>query len=259
MNSSYIVGLKEKHKKFFISHKDESVEIRIRFLKKLKKELLAKENNIYDALYNDLKKPVFESYTSEFLMVQKEIEIFIKYLKDWSAPRRVSASLINFPSQDFLLSEPYGTVLMISPWNYPFQLAMVPLIGAIAAGNTVILKPSESAPYTSKILISVLSNIFPIEWVSVVEGDAKVAQDLLKIQWDYIFFTGSTKIGKKVAIAAAKFLTPITLELGGKSPCIVDGSAPLQKTARRIVWGKYLNCGQTCIAPDYILVKSEMK
>ena len=160
MNLSSIIDLKEKHKKFFISHKNESVKVRIQFLKKLKKELLSKEKNIYDALYNDLKKPVFESYTSEFLMVQKEIEIFIKYLKDWSAPRRVAGSLINFPSQDFLLSEPYGTVLMISPWNYPFQLAMVPLIGAIAAGNTVILKPSESAPYTSKILINVLSNVF---------------------------------------------------------------------------------------------------
>ena len=259
MNSSSIIDLKEKHKKFFISHKNNSVKVRIQFLNKLKKELLSKENNIYDALYNDLKKPVFESYTSEFLMVQKEIEIFIKYLKDWSAPRRVSSSLINFPSQDFLLSEPYGTVLMISPWNYPFQLAMVPLIGAIAAGNTVILKPSESAPYTSKILINLLNNVFPKEWVSVIEGDAKVAQDLLKIQWDYIFFTGSTKVGKKVAKAAAEFLTPITLELGGKSPCIVDGTAPLQKTAKRIVWGKYLNCGQTCIAPDYILVKSEFK
>ena len=132
-------ALKEKHEKFFKSHKNESVKVRIQFLKKLKKELLAKENNIYEALYNDLKKPIFESYTSEFLMVQKEIEIFIKYLKDWSAPRRVSGSLINFPSQDFLLSEPYGTVLMISPWNYPFQLAMVPLIGAIAAGKLLYL------------------------------------------------------------------------------------------------------------------------
>ena len=259
MNQSSIIALREKHEKFFKSHKNESVKVRIQFLKKLKKELLAREDNIYEALYNDLKKPIFESYTSEFLMVQKEIEIFIKYLKDWSAPRRVSGSLINFPSQDFLLSEPYGTVLMISPWNYPFQLAMVPLIGAIAAGNTVILKPSESAPYTSKVLINVLNNVFPTEWISVVEGDAKVAQELLKIQWDYIFFTGSTSIGKKVAKAAAEFLTPITLELGGKSPCIVDGSAPLQKTAKRIVWGKFLNCGQTCIAPDYILVKSEFK
>ena len=192
-------------------------------------------------------------------MVQKEIDAFIKNLKEWAAPKRVSGSLLNFPSQDFLLSEPYGTVLMISPWNYPFQLTMVPLVGAVGAGNTVVLKPSESAPHTSKVLIDILSAVFPYDWVSVVEGDAQVAQALLKERWDYIFYTGSTQVGKIVAKAAAEHLTPVTLELGGKSPCVVDGTAPLQKTARRIVWGKFLNCGQTCIAPDYVLIKSEHK
>ena len=218
-----------------------------------------KEQDIFSALDRDLKKPVFESFTSELLMVQKEIGIIIKNLKEWAAPKRVSGSLLNFPSQDFLLSEPYGTVLMISPWNYPFQLTMVPLVGAVGAGNTVVLKPSESAPHTSKVLIDILSAVFPYDWVSVVEGDAQVAQALLKERWDYIFYTGSTQVGKIVAKAAAEHLTPVTLELGGKSPCVVDGTAPLQKTARRIVWGKFLNCGQTCIAPDYVLVKSKYK
>ena len=259
MNSSMITDLKEAHYQFFKAHKKQSLKVRIDHLKKLKKVLNEKEQDIFNALDRDLKKPVFESFTSELLMVQKEIDAFIKNLKEWAAPKRVSGSLLNFPSQDFLLSEPYGTVLMISPWNYPFQLVMVPLVGAVGAGNTVVLKPSESAPHTSKVLIDILSAVFPYDWVSVVEGDAQVAQALLKERWDYIFYTGSTQVGKIVAKAAAEHLTPVTLELGGKSPCVVDGTAPLQKTARRIVWGKFLNCGQTCIAPDYVLVKSEHK
>jgi len=259
MNSSMITDLKEAHYQFFKAHKKQSLKVRIDHLKKLKKVLNEKEQDIFNALDRDLKKPVFESFTSELLMVQKEIDAFIKNLKEWAAPKRVSGSLLNFPSQDFLLSEPYGTVLMISPWNYPFQLTMVPLVGAVGAGNTVVLKPSESAPHTSKVLIDILSAVFPNDWVSVVEGDAQVAQALLKERWDYIFYTGSTQVGKIVAKAAAEHLTPVTLELGGKSPCVVDGTAPLQKTARRIVWGKFLNCGQTCIAPDYVLVKSEHK
>ena len=254
-----ITDLKEAHYQFFKAHKKHPLKVRIDHLKKLKKVLNEKEQDIFDALDRDLKKPVFESFTSELLMVQKEIDAFIKNLKEWAAPKRVSGSLLNFPSQDFLLSEPYGTVLMISPWNYPFQLTMVPLVGAVGAGNTVVLKPSESAPHTSKVLIDILSAVFPNDWVSVVEGDAQVAQALLKERWDYIFYTGSTQVGKIVAKAAAEHLTPVTLELGGKSPCVVDGTAPLQKTARRIVWGKFLNCGQTCIAPDYVLIKSEHK
>ena len=192
-------------------------------------------------------------------MVQKELDLHIKNIKEWAAPKRVSGSLINFPSQDYILSEPYGTVLIISPWNYPFQLAMIPLIGAIAAGNTAVIKPSESAPHTAQIIEEIISEVFPPEWVIVIQGDVKVGAALLKTQWDYIFYTGSTAVGKIVAKAAAEFLTPTTLELGGKSPCIVDGTTPIQKTARRIVWGKFLNCGQTCIAPDYVLVQKEFK
>ena len=259
MVSLKIAELKRAHQEFFKTNKNQKIKSRINYLKKLKRVIDGNENLIFKALHKDLKKPIFESFASEILMIQKEIDFFTKNLKALSAPVKVSGSLINFPSQDYIISEPYGNILMISPWNYPFQLALVPLIGAIAAGNTVILKPSESAPHTSKILKGLLSKVFPKGMVSVVEGDAKVAQKLLKEQWDYIFFTGSTVVGKIVARAAANFLTPITLELGGKSPCIVDGTTPLKKTARRIIWGKFLNCGQTCIAPDYILVKSETK
>jgi aldehyde dehydrogenase (NAD+) len=256
---AFIENIKEKQLIFFKDFKTQDVKIRIQHLKKLKRVLEEREESLYEALYQDLKKPVFESFTSEFLMVQKELDLHIKNIKEWAAPKRVSGSLINFPSQDYILSEPYGTVLLISPWNYPFQLAMIPFIGAIAAGNTAVIKPSESAPHTAQIIEEIISEVFPPEWAIVIQGDMKVGAALLKTQWDYIFYTGSTAVGKIVAKAAAEFLTPTTLELGGKSPCIVDGTAPIQKTARRIVWGKFLNCGQTCIAPDYVLVQKEYK
>ncbi|MFQ3340770.1 MAG: aldehyde dehydrogenase (NAD+) [Flavobacteriaceae bacterium] len=258
-DTSFISSVQEEHRAFFKQHKTAGVEKRIEYLKKLKKILNRKEASIIDALYLDLKKPVFESYTSEVLMVQKELSLLIKNIKEWSTPKRVSGSLLNFPSQDFIIPEPYGTVLLISPWNYPFQLAMIPLIGAIAAGNTAVLKPSESAPHTAQILEEILTEVFSENWVKLIQGDFTVGAALLKHQWDYIFYTGSTRVGKIVAKAAAEFLTPTTLELGGKSPCIVDGTSNLKKTARRIVWGKFLNCGQTCIAPDYILVKKDYK
>ncbi|MDG2502920.1 MAG: aldehyde dehydrogenase [Flavobacteriaceae bacterium] len=256
---AFIDNIKEKQLIFFKDFKTQDVKIRIKHLKKLKRVLEEREESLFEALYKDLKKPVFESFTSELLMVQKELDLHIKNIKEWAAPKRVSGSLINFPSQDYILSEPYGTVLIISPWNYPFQLAMIPLIGAIAAGNTAVIKPSESAPHTAQIIEEIISEVFPPEWVIVIQGGVKVGAALLKTQWDYIFYTGSTAVGKIVAKAAAEFLTPTTLELGGKSPCIVDGTASIQKTARRIVWGKFLNCGQTCIAPDYVLVQKEYK
>ena len=256
---AFIDNIREKQLIFFKDFKTQDVKIRIQHLKKLKRVLEEREESLFEALYQDLKKPVFESFTSELLMVQKELDLHIKNIKEWAAPKRVSGSLINFPSQDYILSEPYGTVLLISPWNYPFQLAMIPLIGAIAAGNTAVIKPSESAPHTAQIIEEIISEVFPPEWAIVIQGDMKVGAALLKTQWDYIFYTGSTAVGKIVAKAAAEFLTPTTLELGGKSPCIVDGTAPIQKTARRIVWGKFLNCGQTCIAPDYVLVQKEYK
>ena len=256
---SFILKVQKDHRVFFKQHKTDGVEKRIQYLKKLKKLLDKKEASIMDALFLDLKKPAFESYTSEVLMVQKELSLLIKNIKEWAAPKRVSGSLLSFPSQDFIISEPYGTVLLISPWNYPFQLAMIPFIGAIAAGNTAVLKPSESAPHTAQIIEEILMEVFPENWVKVIQGDVTVGEALLKYQWDYIFYTGSTHVGRIVAKAAAEFLTPTTLELGGKSPCVVDGTTPIQKTARRIIWGKFLNCGQTCIAPDFLIVKRNIK
>jgi len=260
LESIHLPTLKELHakqKEFHQELKNKPLALRIERLKKLKQQLSKREPEILEALYSDLGKSDFEGYTSEILMVHKELALFIKNLKHWAAPKRVAGSLLNFPSQDYILSESYGSVLMISPWNYPFQLSMIPLIGAVASGNTVVLKPSEFAPNSSKMLIELLEAVFETDWVKVIEGDALIAQDLLKLQWDYIFFTGSTAVGKIVAQAAAVHLTPVTLELGGKSPCVVDGSTSLEKTARRIVFGKFLNCGQTCIAPDYVLVKKE--
>jgi aldehyde dehydrogenase (NAD+) len=201
-NHNLYTGVRLAQQQFFKQLKSKSISFRIDCLKRLKKQIELQETQVIEALYADLGKPSFESFTSEILMVQKELDLFIKNLKRWAAPKRVSGSLINFPSQDYILSEAYGTILMISPWNYPFQLAMIPLVGAIAAGNTVVLKPSESAPHTSKVLIDILGQVFKEEWVKVIEGDAKVAQDLLTLQWDYIFFTGSTTVGKIVAQAA---------------------------------------------------------
>ena len=249
--------LHSKQKEFHLELKNKPLKVRIEYLKKLKQQIFEKEPEILEALHSDLGKSDFEAYTSEVLMVLKELDLFIKSLKQWGSPKRVAGSWLNFPSQDYILSESYGSILMISPWNYPFQLSMIPLIGALAAGNTVVLKPSEYAPNSSKVLIELLQAVFESDWVKVIEGDAQTAQELLKLQWDYIFFTGSTAVGKIIAQAAAVHLTPLTLELGGKSPCIVDGSTSMEKTARRIVFGKFLNCGQTCIAPDYVLVKNE--
>ena len=251
--------LYQKQKTFFDSQVTQSNAFRIKKLKALKKEINLKEQDIFEALHKDLRKSEFESMTSETVLVEKEITKMIRMLPLWNRPQRAKSSLINFPSRDYLIPEPYGNSLIISPWNYPFQLAVTPLVGAIAAGNTVVLKPSEFAPHTGKVIKQIIQNVFDKGHVAVEEGDASTATVLLQKKWDYIMFTGSTAIGKIVAKAAAKNLTPITLELGGKSPCIIDNTAPIGITAKRLVWGKFLNCGQTCIAPDYLLVHENIK
>ena len=194
-----------------------------------------------------------------YFLVKREIKLFTNKLNRWSKKKKVRGSIFNFPSKNYLVPEPYGNVLIITPWNYPFQLSLTPLIGAIAAGNSVIIKPSELAPNTSTVLKDLIESVFPRNLACVVEGDAEIAKYLLEKKWDYIFFTGSTRIGKIIAEKAAKNLTPITLELGGKSPCIVDTGVDLDKVAKRIVSGKFVNCGQTCIAPDYIVVNNHVK
>ena len=259
-NLSKKVSLLHKNQKdFFDSQVTLTNSFRIRKLKELKKEIKIRETEIHNALFKDMQKPTFEAMTSETVLVEKEVSLMIKMLPLWNRPHRKKSSLINFPSRDYLTPEPYGNTLMISPWNYPFQLAITPLIGSVAAGNTVVLKPSEYAPHTASVIKKIIENVFDPGHVYVMEGDAKIATELLKKRWDYIMFTGSTSVGKIVAKAAAIHLTPTTLELGGKSPCIIDESAPVSITAKRVVWGKFLNCGQTCIAPDYILVHKKIK
>ena len=254
--------IQEIHKNqraFFKTQQTKNVSYRKDSLKRFQSVLKAEEKSIADALFQDLGKAEFEAYLTEYFVVMGELKTMIKNLEKWSQPRRVKSSALNFPSKDYLLPEPYGVCLQISPWNYPFQLSLATLIGAVAAGNTVVLKPSEHAPKTADLLAKLIAKAFDAQHVTVVNGDASAAKELLDLRWNHIIFTGSTSIGKIIAKAAAEHLTPTILELGGKNPCIIDASAPIQLTAKRIVWGKYVNCGQTCIAPDYLLVDESIK
>ena len=249
----------EKQKKFFNSGTSKSIKYRINSLKKLKKNISLNENEIINALKSDLGKSETETFFSEIALIYIEINLALKNVKRWSKKRKVSSSLINFLSSDYIIPEPYGVTLNISPWNYPFQLSISPLIGAVAAGNTVILKPSEFSSKTSEIIKKIIEITFEKGHVDVILGGPEIGSKLLDLNWDYIFFTGSTNIGKIVAQKAAINLTPTTLELGGKNPCIVDETANLKVASKRIVFGKFLNCGQTCIAPDFILVHESVK
>jgi aldehyde dehydrogenase (NAD+) len=235
------------------------VNFRIHQLETLKKMLSEHEEDFNTAVHKDFKKPELEMYATELGIVHNEISYVLKKLKKWTKPQKVSGSWVNFPSKNYTISEPYGSVLIIAPWNYPVQLALLPLVGAIAAGNTIVIKPSEITSNTSKALKEIIQKWFKEEFVAVVEGGVEKNQELLAQDFDYIFFTGSTRVGKIVMEAAAKNLTPVTLELGGKSPCIVDESADLKTSARRIAWGKFVNAGQTCVAPDYLLLQSSIQ
>ena len=217
------------------------------------------DQQIINALYADFKKPAFEAITTETSYIQAELKHTIKNIDKWAKPTMVLPSFINFPSSDYIYKEPYGKVLIISPWNYPYQLALCPLIAAVAAGNQVVLKPSELTPNTSRIIAKIIAETFDENHVACIEGGVEVTTSLLANRWDFIFFTGSVAVGKIVAKAAAENLTPVTLELGGKNPCIIDATANLKLSAKRIVWGKFINAGQTCIAPDYILVSEKIK
>lgn len=228
-------------------------------LKKLLYNIQKSEDLIVKALYDDFKKPEFEAVLTETNYVISELKDTIRNIRNWAKPKPVFPSLLNFPSTDYIFKEPYGNVLVIAPWNYPFQLALCPLISAVAAGNRVVLKPSELTPHTSAIIAKIIQKTFHVNHVEVFEGGVEVSNKLLAQRWDYIFFTGSVGVGKIVAKAAAENLTPVTLELGGKNPCIIDETADLKLAAKRIVWGKFINAGQTCIAPDYILIQKNMK
>jgi aldehyde dehydrogenase (NAD+) len=254
-----ISAIIRQQKDFFKSQQTKELDYRKASLKRLREEIAKREKEITNALYEDFRKSEFESVISETAIVLLELDKALKNLHSWAKPLSVTPVLLTFPSTSRIYKEPCGTVLVISPWNYPFLLAISPLIGAVAAGNTVVIKPSELSPHTSKVITTIISNVFDINHVCVVEGDAMVAEKLLKERWDYIFFTGSIGVGKIVAKAAAENLTPVTLELGGKNPCIIDQTANIKLAVRRIVWGKFINGGQTCIAPDYILIHKSVK
>lgn len=243
---------------FFKTRKTYDLDFRLYFLKKLKKNLLAEQDLLCNALYKDFKKPHFETYTTEFYMVLTELDQAIKHLKKWGKPKCYSAPFPLLGSTTKVIPEPYGVTLVFAPYNYPIQLALSPLIGAIAAGNCVIIKPSEYTPHTSKAIKKLISNVFPSHLAWVIEGDAAVCEALLKQPIDYIFFTGSTATGKKVMAEASKHLIPVTLELGGKNPAIVDYNCDINLAAKRIAWGKFMNAGQTCVAPDYVLVHEDI-
>lgn len=246
-------------RKYFKTGETRSVKFRIKQLKALKKALLQYDEKIIEALHDDLNKSSFEAVMTETGIVQEEINYYIKNLKKLARPKKVKVPLTLMPGKSEIYSEPYGVVLIISPWNYPVQLTLYPLIAAIAAGNCAVVKLSEFSENTSRVLAHLISETFPSEYVRAVRGDAVTGAALLLERYDYIFFTGNQNVGKIVMKSASANLTPVTLELGGKSPCIIDYTADIKDAAKKIVWGKSLNAGQTCVAPDYILCHSRVK
>ena len=257
MNS--IESIIREQRTFFREGHTLDISFRIEQLGKLRKIIKKYEKELYLALKADLNKPEFEAYGTEIGLVLDEVKYIQSHVESWAKPKRVKTSLANFPSASRIYQEPYGVTLVMSPWNYPVLLSLDPLAGAIAAGNCVVLKPSNYSPEVSGLLKKMLGEIYPEKYVAVIEGGRAENQSLLNQRFDYIFFTGSVQVGKMVMEAASKNLTPVSLELGGKSPCIVDETADLKLAAKRIVWGKYLNSGQTCVAPDYLLVQEEVK
>jgi aldehyde dehydrogenase (NAD+) len=259
LNKEQVLEILKEHKQYLHSGTTKEINFRIRMLGKLKEAIKKYEKNILAALYEDLRKSEFEAYSTEIGFVLDSIGYMIKNLKKWSKPVKVKTPIHQHPSKTYIMYEPYGTVLIIGPFNYPFQLVIEPLIGAMAAGNCAILKPSESTPTISALLKRLIGETFDKEYIRVVEGEREATSALINSPFDYIFFTGSVPVGRIVMEAAAKNLVPVTLELGGKSPTIIDKTANLDIAAKRIMWGKLINTGQTCIAPDYLLVHKDIK
>ena len=248
-----------KQKEFFLSNQTKPLKFRIKQLNILKTALKENEKYFYEAIYADFSKSKFETYATELSLVYSEINLAIKKLKKWAKPIKKSTNMANLPGKSFILPNPLGNTLIIGAWNYPFQLTLVPLVSALAAGNTAILKPSELSKNSSAIMAKILNRVFIPEVVRVFEGGVKETQTLLSLKFDKIFFTGSIPVGEKVYEAAAKNMSPVTLELGGKSPTFVLEDANLKMTAKRIVWGKFLNAGQTCVATDFVLVDKKIE
>jgi aldehyde dehydrogenase (NAD+) len=260
MNIQLSIGdIVSKQRTFFQTNHTKNIDFRLAQLRILKKTIIEQETKIYAALKADLRKPEFESYISEIAILIQEINHTIKNLKTWSKPKNKAVNWQLLPASGQIIPEPLGVVLIIGAWNYPLQLTLLPLVGAIAAGNCAIIKPSEIATHSSHLIAEIISKNFPEEYIAVVEGDVEVSKQLLQEKCDHIFFTGSPTTAKIIMAAAAKNLTPVTLELGGKSPCIVDTDIDLEVAARRIAWGKFFNAGQTCIAPDYLLINKHIK
>ena len=248
----------ERQKQFFDTGSTKSVTYRIRMLQKLEQAVRNHEDEILSALYQDLSKSKAEAYMTELAIVYGEIHEALKYVKKWSRPEKVRGTLGTFPAKSYIYSEPYGVVLILSPWNYPFNLAIAPLVAAISAGNCAIIKCSKESRHTSKIIEKIINKTFDEQYVFCV--DAEIDYDEVLYQnYDYIFFTGSTRVGKIIMRAASENLIPVSLELGGKSPCIIDETADIKLAARRIAWGKLLNAGQTCVSVDYVVVHSKVK
>lgn len=259
MDSLSIHQLVEAQRAFFSTGTTRDVEFRLQQLIKLKNAIISHEQDFFDALQADLGKTSYESYLTEIGMVLSELTYTIKHLKSWAKPKWVPTPVTCQPASSHVHSDPYGCTLIISPWNYPVNLSLTTLVSALAGGNCVVLKPSSNSSNTSALLARIIGEIFSPEYVTVVFGNNELHQQLLSEKYDFIFFTGSPSVGKKIMDSAARYLTPVCLELGGKSPCIVDNTTDLQATAKKIIWGKLLNAGQTCVAPDYVLVDSSVK
>jgi aldehyde dehydrogenase (NAD+) len=248
----------DAQRKFFATGKTFDIKYRIENLKKLRSLIVLHEQDIVDALWKDFHKPEFEVIGTESRLVIKELNLVIRKLRSWSRSRRVHTPIVHFLSHSFVAPQPYGQILILSPWNFPFLLAFMPLVGAIAAGNCVILKVSRQAPNIITVMEKILSH-FPQELVTMTNGDHSISEYLLEQKFDYIFFTGSCRVGKYVMQKAAENLTPVSLELGGKNPCVVAADARLDFAAKRIAWGKFLNGGQTCVSPDYVIIDKKVK
>ncbi len=259
LNNQKYGGLLERQREYFRQGETRTLDFRIAQLMTLKRLIKASEDDLLEALRLDLGKCSVEGYLTEINILIHEIDYMIKNMKRFMRPTRVKTSLMFLGARSFIYSEPRGVVLIIAPWNYPVLLLLAPLVGAMAAGNCAVLKPSEFAPNVSRLMGKIISDNFSDEYVTLIEGDSEAAQSLLQEKFDYIFFTGGLRVGKMIMQRAAQHLTPVTLELGGKSPCIVDRDINLDITARRIVWGKFINAGQTCIAPDYLLVHKDIR
>ena len=248
-----IESIIETQRKYFDDGKTLDVRPRLSYLKALKKAIVANESKIAAALKTDLGKSPSESYMTEIGMVLEDLSCHIKHLKKWAKPKRRRSPLAQFPSKSYILPSPYGNTLIISPWNYPFLLSMQPLVGAIGAGNTALLKPSRASAATSAVMKELIESVFPQGLAACVYGTDGINDEILTYKFDYVFFTGGKDVGKKVYEAASKNLTPVTLELGGKSPVVIDKTAKIDLAAKRVVFGKFLNVGQTCVAPDYVI------